>query len=909
MLGSRVLPLALRLPNRPPLLVGRAPEVERMAAAIRRSPLTIVYGPRGLGATAVVLDVLHREFADHVDQIRYLEPGADVKADVVRALGGATASAEAALDLAEAAGAWLVLDGVRDPGWRLAALVARYARASKWIAISTELPSDAVLEHAIPISALDPMALAELAASWQPGLGPGDVEVAVTAARGSPRRLRRILADRIGSANAHAPRGSIAERVLAVLAVTELPLPRELVLDVVRGVTDADLEELDERGLVVASDAGLAIPAQIKPAAPVEPSDMSIGVELAERLGRSLDPVAIAEAIRLALSANALALAHALLERDGARLIAEGHAPRFAHVLLATHDPALTSWRLRVGVEIGDGAVLADLADDSAHSPSRTDRLLWAEALMRANKIDAALEVVSTIEDPAARLLAARGFGTRGELAAARGELERLAGMADVPRVIAVRAATLAARLEALAGRAPAARAKVAELRPQLGGLPPTAVAEVIQSIASTYHDVGDLDAAEAALDELERRLDFDELARFVGRRARLVRASVWLDRGRLDDAAHAFDEIERASSFASLHRPFLVVLRAQLALARDDLHAAARGLGEVRDLDVGTGYLGAWATSLAARLALIEPALAPMRPAPAGTGLWPMVARLDDARSALRAGRSGSPRELATDADSFELYFATRALEWERALVGGEAAAALALATDTAARCAHAGFGIHEADALAGAIDAAIVAGDIAARDAALDRLDALAARLGLPRQAAEIELVRELLGARRPVQLERIAMTSGPRSRRARFALGDTAIADQIDRAVCIALDVVPAAVVAGLTASWPGWGVDRTSKCVWLPDGRIVELADKPQMWKLLDTLVTTPTFAAKETLVESAWGIAYHPLRHDKLLHNAIHKLRKLIEEPGAPRRIATVLDGYRLGESEPLRLIG
>jgi DNA-binding response OmpR family regulator len=94
------------------------------------------------------------------------------------------------------------------------------------------------------------------------------------------------------------------------------------------------------------------------------------------------------------------------------------------------------------------------------------------------------------------------------------------------------------------------------------------------------------------------------------------------------------------------------------------------------------------------------------------------------------------------------------------------------------------------------------------------------------------------------------------------------------------------------------------------VWRADGSLIQLADKPQLWRLLDALVSAPQGISKEQLVVGVWDVEYHPLRHDKLLHNAIHKLRKLIEDdPAVPRRIPTTNAGYRLGDDAPLRIIG
>ena len=62
------------------------------------------------------------------------------------------------------------------------------------------------------------------------------------------------------------------------------------------------------------------------------------------------------------------------------------------------------------------------------------------------------------------------------------------------------------------------------------------------------------------------------------------------------------------------------------------------------------------------------------------------------------------------------------------------------------------------------------------------------------------------------------------------------------------------------------------------------------------------------ASKELLVEQVWGNVYHPLFHDKRLHNAIYKLRALLDVPDSDLSlIVTTEAGYQINREVPLRI--
>lgn len=920
--------LSLRLPNPPPVLVGRTREGQRLVDAIKRAPLAIASGPDGIGKLALVEHVIFHQFAESLDRTIYvrLDSGQDAVDGVIRALArrkgdaGArrdTESAERALQLAEDVRSWVVIDGGVDANWELATLIARYARHSRWIFTTTQSPSEQVLEFAIRIHALDDTAMEQLAHLWHPELSPDECALAVASARGMPVRMRRILADLIEHGPESLIKGDVmTERVLDLLATTERPIAPAIMRELVPELVDGCLDSLAERGLAVMTNEGVALNAAARKMIVARRGDQvsALAPSIAVRLARSRDPASRAEAIRLALQTRDYTLAQTLLEEGEGELFMGPHAQQLAHSLVSVDAPNLSRWRLQAVVELGDGDVLPELVGD-AQTPA--DRLMWAEALMRANRIEAAVAVVATLDDPGARLLAARGYSTRGELAKATAELERLRQMKDVPEPVAAAAAALAARCEALAGRAISARAGLTAARARVASLPRTTARDVWQSLAASHHDLGDLAATEYALQQIEGLLDGDPMGRFVGRRARLVRAIVQVERGQLAKAHATLAELERATGFASLHRPFLALIAAQLALSQGDVTKASVFLTSVEDVDVGTGYIGAWLATLGARIAMVDPHATTPRAAPTTHGLWPAVARIHNARLALRRGETPpditADLALGGDDGAVEAWFAARSFLWERALVSGQAANALVIALEAAKWCGELGFVVYEAEALCGAIDAAFVANDYAARDTSIARLDVVARTLDSERFIGEVALARELAAGATPEKLE--VWAAGPpstRTRRARWLLGgDASVADAIDRLVAAAASGDRARLVTGPMTSWrDGWGVDRRRRCVWRSNGQTVPFGDKPQLWRILEALVGAPEGLSKEAIVNQAWGIPYHPLRHDKLLHNSMHKLRKLLEdEPASPKRLPTTSEGYRLGDDAPVRVVG
>src|SRR5262249_27005824 len=128
------VPLRHRLPNPPPVFVGRENDVAWVERALDRGTLAVLCGVGGIGKTALALDVLHRAVRRRSPRVavrialRGGAPGeapADARIEIVRVLSRLRADTHvewssvladrealsaAAIDFAEAAGAWVLLD-------------------------------------------------------------------------------------------------------------------------------------------------------------------------------------------------------------------------------------------------------------------------------------------------------------------------------------------------------------------------------------------------------------------------------------------------------------------------------------------------------------------------------------------------------------------------------------------------------------------------------------------------------------------------------------------------------------------------------------------------------------------------------------------------------------------------------
>lgn len=66
---------------------------------------------------------------------------------------------------------------------------------------------------------------------------------------------------------------------------------------------------------------------------------------------------------------------------------------------------------------------------------------------------------------------------------------------------------------------------------------------------------------------------------------------------------------------------------------------------------------------------------------------------------------------------------------------------------------------------------------------------------------------------------------------------------------------------------------------NEIIWQDEA--ISLQNQPVLQRILKMLLSKPTGLSKENLVESVWGLNYHPLHHDPMIYSAMGRLRDLI----------------------------
>ncbi|MFT3768096.1 MAG: AAA family ATPase [Minicystis sp.] len=959
MLPARApLPLSCRLPNPPALFVGRKAEMDALDAAVARGPVVVVAGEGGIGKSALVLQFLQQRRAAEVDgavfaSLRGADPREHVALGIARALvqaaglrsvawsellGAPDALGALALDLAEARGAWVVLDDLHhgDAAEVLALLrqIARYARRSRWLATTRALP--AADELAGQILTLDPMKPAEmlkLARALDPSASPAAQRRAVAAAAGSPWRLRRMRGTPSG--RPPAPPSALSDLAedtllfLQALLLVSIPLPRALVDRIAPGPVP-DLEALAQRGLIEGAGAGVRLhelTRDVLPRPADTPSWRAWRARAGSALGAAREPEIRAQAASLLLDAGRPDDAAALLDEAGEALLAGGYATGLwrtleAHRAAGAAVPRLDHWRLRSAVDVADAEVLENVAPPAGSSLST--RVLWARLLHAKGRMaDAEALAAAAYEEARAAGDADLGFGAGmlwaqciangGNPRGACRLLEALdapdaAASADRDALLAIAFAMIGAAEKALQ-RVLAVRRRLPELSPPLGDRAGRRVARALTFLgrlreAREVLDALVLDGAGASV-----RLD-------AGRELRYARATLAVDAGDLEGARHELDRLDPYIGRAALLRPYLINAWAHLAFAAGDL-----GDLDARLLDLAAERVPAQlreeVDALSLRLCVLRrepPADADAAPASTGS-IYGTLYRIHRAEIDVRHGAITPAEAIArigVPAEPLEIRAAAGVARATAELLAGAAEQALSTATAAVADAAESGYTVREAEARQLVCEIAIVLArrDPAARAAA--ELERLARALPSARFARAARLYQTLAADLPDVAvLEALAADASAApdvAFHARALLGAEAPGDAVDRLVRAAILRAgwkpPTAITSPpRTSSWqPGWGLDEARRQVWLPDGRRVDLARHPVPWRLLTGLAAHGGHAGKEALVVAVWEErAYHPLRHDNRLQAAVRKLRVEIEaDPSSPTRVLTTSDGYALG---------
>jgi hypothetical protein len=938
------IPLAWRLPNPPPLLVGREAEVQALGAAVRQGPLTVVAGPAGVGKTTLLLWGLHKTLPRRVDAMRYVRLGAERpeeallqaltageaqrRDDWASLLGDADALRAAALDQAESKEAWLVVDAGPDADTaQLDAwidTVSRHARRSHWIVATRHTPTETeyLRGQIVSVGALAPEDLQALARKLAPEADEIWLEAALTAAGGSPGWLRHALSlERAVGADPLLLRERLREGLLAALApdvreavdslaVAEVPVPRAALVRTPSTTQDT----LAALGLVEEWPGGNVavspiLRAQLAAVASGEAWRAAAGALAGELAAcpTPLTPPQSVESIRLWIVAGRPDAACARLDAVGDALLDAGYARRLWSLLEPHTEPALARWRLRAAVE--------------------------------ATAVTASRELLPPAEaEPRVQLDWARYLASRGELATAERLAQRLAAEAGATDpVFASEAQTQAARCAMNEGRYADALAGLESL------LAPNLIAQALRlTCRAVLGHTEALGEARALLEVALRRPAAETV------RARLTIATLFYRLGRLREAGHAFDTLLRdeASAPLALRRPDLSFVQFAVRLALGQLDEAGVTLERLRPL-LGTESLFGLSAEfgvvglrlargeldgLEAELLRIEACardrgrpdlpcfsrslnaeVSRMRAAPLPEGeavptpRVPYYTDLEWLQFARRRARLGLPFAAPGPTEHADCRMLAHIVAADAALAAGEPAQASASAGAALALAREHGLALREADALELTADADLAAGAGASAANAIAALAALGRSMPSPRFTADAEL-RAVLLAPHPdwAALERLAgQTNAPgAARRARALLGDRTVPlDRVDQAVLDAVQARPRwALPEGPNGPWqPGWGLDVPTARAWLPDGRWVELQTKPQLWRLLLTLARAGEAGCdKEVLLRAVWGEAdYHPLRHDNRLQATVRNLRLALGDDDPPMRVLTLTDGYRL----------
>lgn len=865
------LPLKLRLPNPPPIFVGRDKEMEALVAALQRSPVAVVSGPAGIGKTALALQALRRlaGFAEdralHIG-LRSGPTAPDPRAQIMRAIAvargldqadwsGVLADEEtfgtALLDLAESDDCWILLDDLHhmeaSSAASLLGLLARYARRSHWVVTSQAHPRLAELRPQLfALDGLADGALAELAAVFAPTLGAEELRGAIQTSGGSPSRLLHTLASPEGAANSLRPR---------------------------------------------------------------DPS------HVVQR-----DPDAALAGARLRLVSGDIEGAVATLDAEGERLLESGRGHQLWQLLESPLDRRLAPWRLRCAVALAHPALLAQL--ELPPQPTPEEQLLWAQGLLERH-CEGALELATSVEAAALqaedRSLALKASLVRVEsLCNGQSYREARALLAELEPAEAADSRALheswVVYCLAATDQHEEASRRLQVLQRRAADLSGSVRTAVGFNLARTMSLLGrPRDAYEAVKSVAASSLQ--------GAKCLSLQLVVAMELGRLGEAAQHLRDLDQFQYEGSTLRHSVAVRRAHHQLCTGELRAceetisywkpALQRLGDVEYLRA----LNTVETGLRMLRAEPPPAHSDEDPALDGSALYSLHWQARAGQSPAEGLKNGQ----AGAGDSQKCRLLADVAVVAALLAQGNAAAALQLCARLLGELHQFGWGALHAEVEQMHCDILLVLGRWDELTQATRALERHADEMPSPRLKGEARFFAAVLPPH-PLdwgQLEQLATqidTAPIGARRARVLLGGESPLDAIDRRILAALREKRGIAPCASLSAWaphkppeprareqPGWGLADDERRVWLPSGASISLADRPQLWSILVALHELGGTATKEQLVQAIWHEAeYHPLHHDNRLQVAIRKLRKVIEdEPSRPTRLVTLAEGYTL----------
>lgn len=345
------VPRFLQPANPPAPFVGRVAERARLAQAVERAPVTVVWGFSGIGKSALVAAVLAEAFSATRERTLVVDvAGAGDPLDAVRAAlaqvpgcavprgGRGHDDASALLEVLDQAGLWLVLEGLEriDAAPGLVALLdaaQRFARQARVLCICREDPRvPALRTQTLGLAPLTAVELRALLAEVEPGLSVEEAAALVTRAQGSPWRLLQLS---VGADDGGGPEASLlalapaTQALLRTLALVPTSVPRDVLARATWLPAPEVLESLARRGYLEVSAGGVRLHDAARPlvVATIEPDERAQRVErLRAALDASNDPAAAAAARALALDQKA----SVVREGEGPEWIVDGARMRIA---------------------------------------------------------------------------------------------------------------------------------------------------------------------------------------------------------------------------------------------------------------------------------------------------------------------------------------------------------------------------------------------------------------------------------------------------------------------------------------------------------------------------------------------------------------------------------------------------
>lgn len=901
-----------RLPNAPEVFVGRAAELRFVAQRLRASPLTLVWGPPGIGKTGLAVVATRAARAPQAIYVSARDSDGDdpflaalerelvaaAKAPVARARRGRSRTEIVAsiLEVAERAAALVVVDDVdsvsEEVVERLLLSIARYGDAARFLVLSRVRPRWGDLaDKTLRLDPLGSDEVRELAERCLPAQRRVDVETIVARAAGSPHRTRLLALghDLDGVTRITDDLPDDARRTLFGLCLLRIPVA------LAREVSEA----LDERGLVRLEAGRARLDDALRAMILVEVRDRAAA--RASALGLlegATDAASLFERLRLLLDEDEVSArrgteARALLDERADELFVAGYAAPIFALLERRGDRSFDADRRACAAWLQGGPALSWALGAVEPSDAR-GRLAFSKLLAHGGQLRRASAIASE--------LARRGpEEMREDALLLLGDLERHAG----------EPASAVRTLEGARPRDAYGRAE-RDLR-----------------LATALVASGQLERARSILDaHPEETLEGDDRRRLVA-----TLGGAWLHAGRFRELERVLgDEPPAADARASelfLHLALAVerghVARGEALLRRvglfvdesahlrfahafaairlglvvgplDGVAERARALSDdprVRELP----DLVAWAHGARAAVQVV---LAPRSSLEIPPGTYADAARaLIDAWGTILAARRGETTSRAvTESASADVQIVVRRARAEAKVGEGDLDAALAEIEGALAEARTNGLALEEVGLLSLRVDVELLRRGRAPGEVALLREAAEA--LGSARFAGEARL-GAWLGApaeeRDPATL--LALAADARSpiaqRRASAIAGRDAALDALDARVV---------ALAARHADAPSIVLDLGARAVRLPSGQRIDLGASELTLRLLETLARAGGRASKELLAKEGWQVAsYHPHRDDRRLHVAIHRMRGLLDS--ADELIVRDGDGYRV--AVPMRV--